>query len=68
MDTEMPFMTGYELAAVLKKEEWTRDVPVVLLASDDDAPGKAAEVGAVACLRKPVVADRLIDLVALYVS
>lgn len=68
MDAQMPFMTGYELAAVLRTDERTRDIPVVFLTSDDNAPDRAAQLGAVACLRKPVIADRLLDLVALYVS
>ncbi len=68
MDAEMPFMTGYELAAVLRTDERTRDIPVVFLTSDDNAPDKAAEVGAVAHLRKPVIADRLLDLISLYVN
>ena len=68
MDAQMPFMTGYELAAVLKTDERTREIPVVFLTSDDNAPDRAAQLGAVACLRKPVIADRLLDLVALYVG
>lgn len=68
MDAQMPFMTGYELAAVLRTDERTREIPVVFLTSDDNAPDRAARLGAVACLRKPVIADRLLDLVALYVS
>lgn len=68
LDAEMPFMTGYELAEVLKTDERTRDIPVVFLTSDDSVPERAAKLGAVAYLRKPVIADRLLDLVALYVT
>ena len=64
----MPFMTGYELAAVLKTDDRTRDIPVVFLTSDDAVADRAAQLGAVAHLRKPVIADRLLELIALYVT
>ena len=68
MEAELPFLSGYELASVLHRDERTRDIPVILLTREDDAPDKAAQAGAVAYLRKPVIADRLLDLVALYVN
>lgn len=68
MDAEMPFMTGYEFAAVLKTDDRTRDIPVVFLTSDDAVNDRAAQLGAVAYFRKPVIADRLLDLIALYVT
>lgn len=51
MDAEMPFMTGYELAAVLKTDDRTRDIPVVFLTSDDAFDDRAAQLGAVAYIR-----------------
>lgn len=63
----MPFMTGYEFVAALKADEATREIPVVFLSSDEDVGAQARRLGAVAYLQKPVLADRLLDVVALYV-
>ena len=68
MDADMPYMTGYEFASVLKADPRTCDIPFVFLSSDEDVADQASKLGAVAYLRKPVFADRLLEVVALYVS
>jgi CheY-like chemotaxis protein len=66
-DVGMPYMDGYELVAALKADSATRDIPVVFLTSKEDVADYAKRLGAVAYLHKPVLADRLIEIVALFV-
>ena len=66
-DVGMPYMDGYELVAALKADSATRDIPVVFLTSREDVADYAKELGAVAYLHKPVLADRLVEIVALFV-
>ncbi len=67
-DVGMPYMDGYELVAALKADSATREIPVVFLTSREDAADYAKQLGAVAYLHKPVLADRLLEIVALYVT
>ena len=68
MDVDIPFISGYELAALLKTDERTRSIPVMFLTSSDDVVERTARLGAVAFVRKPIAADKLLDLIALYVN
>lgn len=65
-DGNMPHMNGEELVTAIKMDPQTRHLPVVFLTVDPDADDKARRLGAVACLRKPVTADRLLEVVALF--
>ena len=65
-DVEMPYLDGYEFVAALKKDEQTRDIPVVFLSVREDVDEHAKRLGAVAYLRKPLIADRLLEVVSLY--
>lgn len=65
-DVEMPHMNGYELVAALKSDAATQHIPVVFLTTVDDVADHAKKLGAVAYLNKPVTADRLLEVVALY--
>ena len=67
-DVGMPHMDGYELVAALKADSATREIPVVFLTSREDVADYAKQLGAVAYLHKPVSADRLLEIVALYVT
>jgi len=67
-DVSMPYMDGYQLVAALKADSATRDIPVVFLTSKEDVADYAKQLGAVAYLHKPVMADRLLEIVALYVT
>lgn len=66
VDVNMPFMNGYEFVAALKADQSTCDIPIVFLTSRNDVPDEAKRLGAVAYLNKPVVADRLLEVVQLY--
>jgi DNA-binding response OmpR family regulator len=61
MDVRMPKMTGYEACKALKKQDSTKDIPVVFLS----AKGQEAEIstglelGAVEYFLKPFAPDEL---------
>jgi len=65
-DVEMPHLNGYELVAAMKADPFTRDIPVIFLTTRDDVDDHARQLGAQAYLRKPVKADKLLELVALF--
>lgn len=65
-DVELPYLDGYEFVAALKNDDLTRDIPVVFLTARDDVGERAARLGAAAYLRKPLMADRLLELVSFY--
>ena len=68
LDVQMPYMSGYEFLDALKSDPDTRHIPVVILSSSPDIAHPAKKLDAVAYLAKPVLADRLLEVVALYVS
>lgn len=65
-DVHMPYMSGYEFVAALKSDPLTHSIPVVFLTVDEGVAERAQELGAVAYLRKPVHADRLLEVVGLF--
>ena len=65
-DVDMPYLNGYEFVAALKTHDTTRAIPIVFLTSNEDLDGLTGRLGAVAHLTKPVRADRLLEVVALY--
>jgi CheY-like chemotaxis protein len=67
-DVNMPYMSGYEFVAALKSDPLTSRIPVVFLTVDDDVAAKAQKLGAAGYLRKPVTADRLLEVVGLVAS
>jgi CheY-like chemotaxis protein len=64
VDVEMPYMNGYEFVAALKSDPATRHIPVVFLTTLDGVAEEARKLGAAAYLNKPVMADRLLEVVA----
>ena len=67
IDVNMPYMDGYEFTAAMRADPHTRDIPVVFITADEDVAQRSKQLGAVAYLRKPVRADRLLQVVHLYV-
>lgn len=65
-DVDMPHMTGYELVEALKADSVTMRVPVIFLSSREDIDERSAKLGAEAYLKKPVKANRLLEVVALF--
>ncbi|HUQ77142.1 MAG TPA: response regulator, partial [Burkholderiales bacterium] len=68
VDVEMPYMNGYEFVGALKGDPETRDIPVVFLTTDDNVVSQAKRLGAAAYLQKPVTANRLLEVVGLFVA
>jgi CheY-like chemotaxis protein len=68
VDVEMPYMNGYEFVAALKGDPETRDIPIIFLTQDDNVVSQAKKLGAAAYLQKPVTANRLLEVVALFVG
>jgi len=64
IDVNMPYLDGPDFVAALKSDPETSDIPVVFLTSDEDVLDRTAKLGAFACLTKPIMADRLLDVVA----
>jgi CheY-like chemotaxis protein len=67
VDIEMPYLTGDEFVAAVRSDPLTKDLPVIFLSSREDLADHAKLLNAVAYLPKPVVAARLLEVVALYV-
>jgi two-component system chemotaxis response regulator CheY len=64
VDVNLPYLDGPEFVAALQSDPQTKDIPVVFLTSDADAGDRAGKLGVVAWLTKPIMADRLLDVVA----
>ena len=64
-DVNMPFLGGFELLSLLRLDEETASIPVILLSghSDDETMSKAMNLGAADFLTKPVTLEDLIGSV-----
>jgi DNA-binding response OmpR family regulator len=64
-DVNMPFLDGFELLALMRSDESTASIPVILLSgrSDGDTMAKAVYLGAAEFLTKPVTRDQLLESV-----
>jgi len=54
VDLMMPVLSGSEMVSEMKSDPALRDIPIVVLSGDNSASKRARELGATACLRKPV--------------
>jgi len=65
MDVRMPRMTGYQACTALKKQEETKDLPVIFLSAkgQESEIQEGLEVGAVDYILKPFAPDDLTDQV-----
>lgn len=61
-DLRMPYLDGLELLSLLKQEQASVSVPMILLSChwDDGALARAADLGAADCLSKPLTRDDLL--------
>ncbi len=62
LDVMMPGIDGFETCRRLKKNEVTKDTPIIFLSGKTDSIGKVKglEIGAVDCMTKPFQGDELI--------
>lgn len=63
-DIEMPYMDGLEFVEAVRSDPAVARTPVVFVTAHPDHEYRAGELGAVACLRRPVRADHLLAIVA----
>jgi CheY-like chemotaxis protein len=66
LDLRMPIMDGIAFRAEQRRQAELCSIPVVLVTADCDGEKHARELGVECCLRKPVRADELTDLVQRY--
>ena len=61
MDVRMPLMTGYQACAALKKNDITKDIPVIFLSAkgQESEIQEGLEVGATEYILKPFAPDEL---------
>ena len=68
LDVNLPYMNGLEFVSALKSDAGFRHVPVMFLTARTDVDDRAQQLGALACLKKPLLAPLLIAAVAAAVS
>ena len=67
-DINMPHMDGFEFIAALKADRTLPSIPVIFLTSFEEGDQRGKDLGAVGYVTKPVMADKLLRLVARHVS
>jgi two-component system chemotaxis response regulator CheY len=67
-DVHMPHMDGFEFIAALKSDKTVPDIPVIFLTSVEEGDHRGRGLGAVGYLTKPVMADKLLGMVAQHVA
>lgn len=67
-DVVMPYMSGIEFVSALRADDTIPDIPVIFLSAREEFGHEQRHLRAAAWLRKPVSAERLLDVVALHVS
>jgi DNA-binding NtrC family response regulator len=61
-DIKMPFMSGLDLLSLMREDQRTASIPVILVSghSDDDTLAMAQQLGAADILTKPVMVEDLL--------
>lgn len=60
----MPYMNGLELVEALRSDSLYTQIRVMFLTARTDVDQRARELGALACLHKPLLAPQLLAAVA----
>lgn len=70
LDVMLPHMSGDKKASLLKNREKSRDIPVLLISSKEEAEllQLVAKSGANGFLKKPFSADQLLDCVQTHLT
>ncbi len=69
LDIRMPVMNGFEVAAYLRANAKTANIPIIFLTAEyteEEFRKKGYEIGAIAYLTKPVQEDQLINMIRVY--
>jgi DNA-binding response OmpR family regulator len=67
LDANLPFVNAPLLIRKLKLEESTKNIPVIVMSSDEDAV-ECIHEGAVEFLKKPFKEQRVLDLLSIYIK
>jgi len=65
-DIQLPYMSGDEFVAALRRDPAVRDIPVIFLSVDAQLEAHAKRLGAVAYFDKNVSSERLLEVVEFY--
>ena len=65
---DMPGLDGFEFIALLRQERSLRDIPVILLSTENKNATRGKELGVVRYVPKPVRADTLLSIIAEHVE
>lgn len=63
VDVSMPYMDGLEFVRAVKADASFTGMPIMFLTSREDVDEAARKTGAIACLKKPILAHELIGAV-----
>lgn len=64
LDIIMPIMNGLEVIKVVRADENLRQVPIIVLTTDETKKGEALDLGANEFLMKPIRRDELIKKIS----
>ena len=67
-DINMPHMDGFEFIGALKADKTLPPIPVIFLTSVEEGDHRGKSLGAVGYVTKPVMADKLLRMVARHVT
>lgn len=70
LDIIMPYMDGYAVCEEMRKNETTKNIPILFLSGKDpkDDDGKTWNVGGNMFIKKPFSCERLLDMVNMVMS
>lgn len=72
LDIFMPVMDGYEVLEIMNRKQWIKDVPVIMISSDDsiESMHRAYELGITDFISRPfnalIVHHRVVNTIMLY--
>ena len=67
-DVNMPHLDGFEFIEALRADKTVPNIPVIFLTSEEEGLQRGKSLGAVGYVKKPVLADKLLSLVAQHVT
>ena len=67
-DINLPGLNGFEFIALLRQERSLRDIPVILLSTQNRGETRGKELGVVRYVPEPVRADTLLSIIAEHVE
>lgn len=70
LDIMMPDLNGFEILQILKSDERTKNVPVIIVSAKEEREGlqKAIQLGAADYVQKPIGHNRLLERVRKIIS